>query len=284
MRTLRYTLCDVFTGRPLTGNALAVYTGVVGLTDATLLAIAREMNLSETVFVLPPRVPSAQAWLRIFTPGREIPFAGHPVLGAAAVIGRSVTVDVLTLETGAGLVPVALDREGPEVRSGRMLQPVPSIEPFPAAEHLLSALGGPSPALPIELYDNGPRHVLVALDEPDDVRRLRPDMGRLAEVHDGTVAVFAREVSGLFARVFAPALGVPEDPATGSAAGPIALHAVRHGWASSNRFVEIAQGDGLARPSRLLARVTVPEDGPKQVEVEGEVVLVGRGELRLPIL
>lgn len=282
MRSLRYSLCDVFTAQPLTGNALAVFTGAAGVGDATLQAIAREMNLSETVFVLPPE-GEGQAKLRIFTPRRELPFAGHPIIGAAAVIGRTLTVDVLTLETGKGLVPVRLDREGPEVRSARMLQPVPTIAPFDRTDALVEALGLPAaPILPVEVYDNGPRHVLVGVDGPDTVRALEPDMGRLARLHDGTVAVFARSGDGLLSRVFVPELGVPEDPATGSAAGPTAWHAVRHGWLAEGRFVEIAQGEMIGRPSRLRARVEQGDAGPR-IEVEGEVVIVGRGELRLPI-
>lgn len=280
MRSLRYTLCDVFTAHPLTGNALAVFTGAQGLSDRTLQAIAREMNLSETVFVFPPE-STGQAKLRIFTPREELPFAGHPIIGAASVIGRTITVDVLTLETGKGLVPVRLGREGAEVRSARMLQPNPSVEAFDGAE-VLAALGVAEAALPIELYDNGPRHVLVALSDVEVLRGLQPDFGRLAAAHGGSVSVFARSGSGFEARVFVPGLGVPEDPATGSAAGPLAYHAVRHGWAEEGKMVEIAQGEAIQRPSRLMAQISRPE-GELQVEVEGDVVIVGRGELKLPI-
>lgn len=284
MRALRYTLCDVFTSTPLAGNALAVFTGAEGLTDRTLQSIAREMNLSETVFVFRSDHPEAQAKLRIFTPNEELPFAGHPVVGAAAVIGRTITFDVLTLETGKGLVPLALGREGADVRSARMLQPLPSQEDFPAAPAMLSALGVETAALPVELYDNGPRHVMVALNDVEELRKLQPDMGRLAAVHDHTTAVFARSGSGFEARVFVPSLGVPEDPATGSAAGPLALHAVRHGWAQAGEQIEIAQGLEIKRPSRLLAWISLSSEGAvEKVEVEGDVVLVGKGELRLPI-
>lgn len=281
MRSLRYTLCDVFTSQPLTGNALAVFTGAQGLTDATYQAIAREMNLSETVFVLPSSLPEAQARLRIFTPGRELPFAGHPIIGAAAVIGRTITVDVLTLETGKGLIPLALGREGAEVRSARMLQPTPTAEPFARSDELLAALGVEKVALPVTLYDNGPQHVMVALDDVEKVRTLRPDLGRLGAVHDGSTSVFARSGSGFETRVFVPEMGVPEDPATGSAAGPMAVHCVRHGWAKSGDELVISQGEAIQRPSRLLATVTGPGEAPEKVEVEGDVVLVGRGELKL---
>ena len=281
MRHLRYTLCDVFSAEPLAGNALAVFTGVSGLPKTALQAIAREMNLSETVFLFPPEA-DGQAKLRIFTPRQELPFAGHPILGAAAVIGRTVTVDTLSLETGAGTIPIALGREGPNVRSGRMIQPNPSIETFADAEALTDALGSTPPALPIELYDNGPRHVLVALDSLENLRSLRPNLSGVARIHGGSVCVFARRPGGFEARVFVPGLGVPEDPATGSAAGPLALHAVRHGWAEPDRFLEIDQGQAIERPSRLRARITGSGSAPERVEVEGEVIIVGRGELRLP--
>lgn len=280
MRTLRYTLADVFTDRPLTGNPLAVFTGAGDLPDATLQAIAREMNLSETVFVYPP-AGAGQARLRIFTPTTELPFAGHPVLGAAGVIGRSVQIDPISLETGAGLITVKVEREGADVRSAAMWVPVPEISPVePAA--ILAALGIEQASLPVERYDLGPSHVVVAVDEEETVRGLKPDFARLAAAHSGGIAVIVRSGDGIEARVFAPGAGVNEDPATGSAAGPIALHACRHGWFEFGKTIEIAQGEAISRPSRLFATA---EGGPEActgIEVSGGVVLVGRGELRLP--
>ncbi|MCB9646934.1 MAG: PhzF family phenazine biosynthesis protein [Deltaproteobacteria bacterium] len=281
MPNLRYTLCDVFTARPLTGNALAVFSGAAGLAQDTLQAIAREMNLSETVFLLPPAQGGTMK-LRIFTPQTELPFAGHPVLGAACVIGRTVQFNPLLLETGAGTISVELDREGADVRGGRMLQPLPKITPWPEPVALLAALGVPQASLPLEIYDLGPRHVMVAVDDPAVVAGLTPDLGRLAALHEGGVAVFARAEGGLVTRVFAPGVGVAEDPATGSAAGPIGAHACRHGWARFGETLTIAQGRELRRPSTLTAEVHGSAERLSRVEVGGEVVVVGRGELRVP--
>lgn len=281
MRTLRYSLVDVFTNRPLTGNPLAVFTGAGDVSDATLQAIAREMNLSETVFVFPPSA-GGQARLRIFTPKVELPFAGHPVLGAAGVIGRSVQTNPVELETGAGVIPVHVEREGADVREASMTVPVPKISTWETQAELLSALGVAKARLPIELYDLGPRHVLVALDDVAELRGLQPDLAKVAALHAGGVLVFAKSGDGFEARSFAPGAGVAEDPATGSAAGPLALHACRHGWAKWGQTVEIAQGEALERPSRLFATAEGSANGCSALTVAGGVVLIGRGELRLP--
>lgn len=283
MPTLRFNLCDVFTDRPLTGNPLAVFTGPGDLPTSTLQAIAREMNLSETVFVYPPQV-GGQARLRIFTPKVELPFAGHPVLGSAAVIGRAVQTNPVHLETGAGVITVEVDRQGADVRGGRMIQPIPKITPWQDATALLEALGIAQSILPIEHYDLGPQHVLVTVADAAALAALKPDMQRLAAAHAGGIAVLARVESGLQMRVFAPGLGVNEDPATGSAAGPVAAHVCRHGWFEFGQTVEMTQGEAIDRPSQLYATVQGRADRISRVEVGGSVVMTGRGELRVGVI
>jgi len=283
MPTLRYTLCDVFTDRPLCGNALAVFTGAGDLPTDTLQAVAREMNLSEIVFVYPPK-EGGQARLRIFTPKAELPFAGHPVLGAASVIGRSVQTNPVHLETGAGVVTVEVDRQGADVRGGQMTVPLPKVTPWADPEPLLAALGLAQSILPIELYDLGPQHVVLAVDSEAELQALDPDMGRLAKAHSGGITVIARRDAGLAMRVFAPALGVPEDPATGSAAGPVAAHVCRHGWFDFGQTVQIAQGEGLLRPSLLFATAHGSAERLLRVEVGGSVRTIGRGELRIGVV
>ncbi len=283
MRTLRYTLCDVFTNRALSGNALAVFTGVGDLSDGTLQAIAREMNLSETVFVYPPS-EGGQARLRIFTPKAELPFAGHPVLGAASVIGRAVQTNPVHLETKAGIITVHVDRQGADVRGATMNSPVATHEPFANSEALLAALGLSQSVLPIELYDLGPKHVLVTAENPETLQGLTPDFARLAEVHTGGIAVLAKGGPGIELRVFAPGLGVTEDPATGSAAGPVAQHVCQHEWFAYEETIEIAQGAGLDRPSRLFATAYGTAKRVHRVEVSGSMVLIGRGELKVPVV
>src|ERR1700726_2417102 len=130
MRRFRYVVCDVFTDTPLAGNQLAVFTDARDLDSITMQALAKEMNFAETVFVLPPQAEDADVRIRIFTPSNELPFAGHPTLGSAFVLGGPLQKGVIRLQTGAGVVPVELEREGAEIRFGWMEQPVPAWEPF----------------------------------------------------------------------------------------------------------------------------------------------------------
>jgi trans-2,3-dihydro-3-hydroxyanthranilate isomerase len=276
-----YTIVDVFTDVPLEGNPLAVFDDGVGLEAVAMQRVARELNLSETVFVLPAS-HAADAWVRIFTPYVELPFAGHPVLGAAFVLAGRSGSSSIALETGAGLVPVALTRSGDQVVYGEMEQPIPVPEPFGDPQALLRALGVPGSELPVEAYRNGPVFVYVALSCEDAVASLEPDMRALAGLEGGFgVSCFAGSGVQWKTRMFGPALGVPEDPATGSAAGPLAFHLARHGWIEYGREIEIRQGAEIRRPSVLRARV---EGGPERVQrivVGGSAVIVARGEYRV---
>ena len=140
MRTFRYVVADVFTDTPLAGNALAVFTDGRGLDDEEMQRLARELNLSETVFVLPPEA-GAHARIRIFTPSVELPFAGHPTLGTAFVLAGPLQTPEIRLETLRGIVPVALERDDERIVFGRMVQPLPTWKPYGEAEALLAALG-----------------------------------------------------------------------------------------------------------------------------------------------
>lgn len=278
----RYVLCDVFTDTPLTGNQLAVFTDGRGLDDETMQSIARELKLSETTFVFPAE-QGGHAKVRIFTPATELPFAGHPTLGTAFVLAAPMQLLEIRLETGMGIVPVRLEREGARIVFGRMEQPLPSIEPFEPEAELLSALGVQRSELPVERYDNGAQHVYVALGSEDEVARLRPDLNRLAGL-EGVVGVncFAGADGRWKTRMFAPASGVPEDPATGSAAGPLALHLARHGRIAFGDEIEITQGVEINRPSTLYARADGSADNVERVEVGGSAVVIARGELQVP--
>jgi trans-2,3-dihydro-3-hydroxyanthranilate isomerase len=281
MRRIRYVLCDVFTDRPLTGNPLAVFTGADGLDAWAMQALAREMNLSESVFLWRPQA-GGHMKLRIFTPKHELPFAGHPILGAAFVIGDSVQLDTLRLETGRGIVPVHLRREGPRPVFGWMEQPLPRVERVDDPAPLLSALGVERAVLPVEVYDNGPKHAFVMLGSASAVAGLRPDLGRLAAL-PCSVNAFAGRDGEYVTRNFSPSDGVAEDPATGSAAGPLALHLVRHGRQRFGDELRIEQGEAVHRPSVLYARIHGDDDRVTRVEVGGAAVIVGRGELYLPL-
>ena len=276
----RYTVCDVFTETPLTGNALAVFRDARGIPEERLQLIAREINLSETVFAYPPRA-GGDARIRIFTPGVELPFAGHPVLGSAIVLAGDDRENI-RLETGRGVVPVRLLRRPDRPVFGWMTQPLPSVTPFAAADALVAALGVKRSVLPVEVYDNGPRHVYVGLESVDAVARLQPDISRLArDFTQYGVNCFAGDGARWKTRMFAPGSGVAEDPATGSAAGPLAVHLFRHGRLASGEEIIISQGAEIRRPSTLHARVTAAGDRLERVEVGGAAVVVGRGELLL---
>ena len=282
MSEFRYVICDVFTARPLEGNPLAVFTDARGIPEPLLQPLARELHLSETVFCYPAR-GTGHVRIRIFTPSHELPFAGHPVLGSAFVLAAPLQLSEIVLETGAGPVPVRIERDGPRIVFGRMVQPVPRVEPFPETASLLRALGVERSALPVELYDNGPRHLFVALGSETEVAAVEPDFQALARLLPrGTTSCFAGAGRRWKTRAFAPGAGVMEDPATGSAAGPLACHLARHGRIAFGEEIEIRQGAEIARPSVLFARADGTAAAIERVEVGGSAVTVARGEFRLP--
>ena len=272
-----YAVVDVFTERPLEGNPVAVFADGSGLDGELMQRTARELNLSETVFVLPASDPRrAEAGVRIFTPTAELPFAGHPILGTATLLGAERGLELVRLETGAGPITVRLDGA-----YGEMEQPIPTVEPFSAAADLLAALGVGDPVLPVEVYSNGPRHVMVALADEAAVGALAPDLGVLARLGAIGVSCFAGQEGKYRTRMFAPGLGVPEDPATGSAAGPLAVHLLRHGRTAAGQPIELRQGIEIGRPSVLHARVEGSLKRIERVLVGGSAVVVAHGEYRL---
>jgi len=282
MASYRYVFCDVFTDSALRGNQLAVFTDARELPEDLLQPLAREVNFSETVFVYPPQAADAHVRIRIFTPTSEVPFAGHPTLGSAFVLGGPLQLGEIRIETGAGVVPVRLERDGARIVFGRMEQPVPTWRPYEDEAELLDALGVRRSELPVELYDNGLHHVYVALESEEAVAAVTPDVGRLSTLPDVLgVNCFAGAGDRWKTRMFAPAGGVPEDPATGSAAGPLALHLARHGRIAFGDEIRISQGSEIGRPSILYARVDGSEGAIERVEVGGSAVIVSRGEYRL---
>jgi trans-2,3-dihydro-3-hydroxyanthranilate isomerase len=283
-----YVVLDVFTDTPLTGNQLAVFTDADGLDGALMQRAARELNLSETVFVQAAD-SECDAQIRIFTPRAELPFAGHPVLGCAFVIAERLGLDQVRLRTAASIVKVSLTRAEGVIVQGAMEQPLPSISAFGRAGELLAALGLTRSELPVERYVNGPQHVFVTLVDERRLAALAPDLNALAALGELCVSCFAPAGAGAGAgagasystRMFAPALGVAEDPATGSAAGPLALHLVRHGRLRFGEQIELRQGAQISRPSLLYARVDGSAGAVQLVTVGGAAVLVARGKYRL---
>ena len=282
MRRLRYVVADVFTDTPLEGNQLAVFTDARDLDDLTMQALAKEMAFSETVFVLPARADDADVRIRIFTPAAELPFAGHPTLGSAFVLGGPLQKIMIRLETGSGVVPVELVREGPQITFGWMDQPIPTWKSFENADELYAVLGVDGSGLPVESYDLGPGFTYVELGSPEAVAALEPDLKGLMRVVDDGTYCFARDGGRWKSRMFAPSDGVAEDPATGSAAGPLAVHLARHGRIGFGEEIEILQGVEIGRPSKLFAEVHGTSDRIERVRVGGSAVVVARGEFSIP--
>lgn len=279
MGKYEYAVADVFTDVPLEGNPVAVFVDAAGLPAERMQQIAQEMHLSETVFVLPAET-DGDVRVRIFTPVNELPFAGHPTLGTAIVLGESITADKISMETAMGTVPFELERNGDGVvGSARMWQPIPTWEPYDRADELLAGLGLTGSTPPVEVYNNGPRHVFVGLDSVEALSALEPDQRILARLPDMAANCFAGSGSQWRLRMFSPAYGVVEDAATGSAAGSLAVHLARHGLTSFGERIEILQGVEIGRPSTMRARALGTPDRIESVQVGGNAVVVARGTL-----
>jgi trans-2,3-dihydro-3-hydroxyanthranilate isomerase len=278
MAAYRYVVADVFTSTPLTGNQLAVFTDARGLDTGTMQALTLEIGFSETVFVLPPE-QGGTARIRIFNPKEEMPFAGHPILGTAFVLGAPLQRGVVELETGAGLVPVTLERdEQGALVFGRMSQPVPSVEAVEEGA-VLAALGVARSELPVELYDNGARHLVVTLADVPAVSALAPDLAAVGALGVTGLNAVAGAGESWRSRMF---WANGEDAATGSAVGPIACHLARHGAIAWGEEIAIEQGVEMRRPSLLHARADGRDGTIEAVEVGGSAVVVARGEFSLP--
>lgn len=273
MRKLSYTVVDVFTDEALSGNPLAVFTNAAGVEPDVMQRLARELNLSETAFVL-PAARGATAQVRIFTPRRELPFAGHPLIGTAYVLARSAPIGVARLLTGVGPVDVEVERDAGFVRRCVMTQPEPRFGPGPDPDALAAVLGVPA-AGEVVTADNGLRSVLVPVER---LGALEPPTARAA-AGLGVTAICAYAAPAgatVRCRVFLPDAGVPEDPATGSTAGPLGVHLLRRGLVPAGPL-EVHQGEDMGRPS--LIEVEVAANRPPRVG--GSCVPVARGFFQL---
>ncbi len=289
-RRLSFVHLDVFASRPLEGNQLAVFTDARGLSEAEMQAVAREMNFSETTFVLPrpAPVPGAPIRVRIFTVSEELPFAGHPTLGTASVL-RGGAREVV-LELGVGPVPVTFE-DRPEGAFGEMRQRDPVFGATHSREEVARALGvGPDvldPNLPIQTVSTGVAFAVVPFRSLAALRELRVEWSRLeawlAGKDAGLLYLVCRETVDPGARLHArmPFYG-GEDPATGSAAGCCAAWMVAHGVAAPDERVVIEQGLEVRRPSLIFVRAGRSGGVVGAVRVGGYAVEVARGEMALP--
>jgi trans-2,3-dihydro-3-hydroxyanthranilate isomerase len=298
MRRIHYHLVDVFTDRAFGGNPLAVCTNGRGLTTETMQAIAKEFNLSETTFVLPPDDPKHDWRVRIFTPGSELPMAGHPTVGTSFVLAREHLIrrdereTNIVLEEGVGPVPVRIEFEDGEPSFAEMTQPLPKFGPrvndIEAVAGMLSLDAGDVDAeLPVEVVSCGVPFLYVPLRSLDAARRARPRADLMERVaRDGVppqAFVFAREVehegSTVHSRMFVPNFGITEDPATGGASGPLGCYLVRYGIVSGDASAEIVseQGIEIGRPSFIRIRIERSGDDFTAVRVGGQCHFMGEG-------
>ncbi len=299
---LRFVQVDVFTDRVFGGNPLAVVFEAAGLSDGVMQAIAREMNCSETTFLLPPTRPDCAARVRIFTPAREVPFAGHPTIGTAWVLATEKRLPPSTrrfnLEEGIGPVEVTLEGEParPSVlwmRHGEARFGPELIERTGFARALGLAESDLLAGAPVCTGSTGNTFLYIPLRDREVVDRVRLDVpALLAAQGEGPnlgVFVFAPDpdpkAGRVYARMFAPhTSGVPEDPATGSASGPLGAYLVERGLVAPADAVDIAseQGTRMGRPSFIRIHVGMRAGRISEILVGGSVVPVIEGRLRVP--
>jgi trans-2,3-dihydro-3-hydroxyanthranilate isomerase len=217
-----YTIVDSFTQVPLAGNPVAVFLDCDDLAGDTMQALAAETHLSESTFVCSP-VADGHARVRIFTPVNELAFAGHPLLGTALVLAERLSLKSLQIETGKGTFEFTVQPEGqnedPLVAAVEMEQPSPRHGAYQRTAGLLDALGVDRSILPVHIYDVGPRHVFVGVDDVKALSAIRPDYRALADLPNMAAVCFAREGDSWRLRMFSPAYGVTEDAATGPPSG-----------------------------------------------------------------
>jgi len=305
-----FVTCDVFTDRPFTGNPLLVVPDARGMTTTQMQSVAREINYSESTFVLPARDPACAYWQRTFVPVKEIPYAGHPTVGTAVVMaalgkvaaGAPDGAHPMTIEVGFGPLRLDLLKKDGRVARVRMEQGKPEWKAPVTGDdvkgQIAAALGVPfdalHPTLPPQAVGTGNTFLMVPLASVAAVSAALADTRMLNHVEKelGVLGLFFFAFDDspagprLRARMFAPGAGVPEDPATGSAAGPagvyLALHgAVPGGVAEGRGRFAIDQGVEMGRPSELDVTVLVDGGQPTTVRVEGSAVLMMRGELEV---
>lgn len=291
MPSAQFVWYDVFTDRRCTGNPLAVVPDAAGLDAGAMAAIARELNLSETTFVFPPDAPGVTHRVRIFTPTRELAFAGHPTVGTAIALAELAgggDTD-LVLGLGAGPTPVSVRRRPDGTLRAAFVAPqLPRVRPAPIDVAAVAGLVGIDvddiePSFPLHLADaGGTDFVVVQVRSLEVLARCAP-VGRLPEVVG--VYLVAAEGAGYRVRMFAPAVGVPEDPATGSAAcafaGSLVAHVDRFG-AGGMHDVALRQGVEMGRPSELALSFDVENGLVTQVRLAGTAVRVLTGSIETP--
>ncbi|HUR32962.1 MAG TPA: PhzF family phenazine biosynthesis protein [Vicinamibacterales bacterium] len=301
-RSYRYLHLDVFTASRFGGNQLAVFLDGRGLTADLMQAIAKEMNFSESTFILPRETPDTDMRVRIFTPGAELPIAGHPTIGTAFALSHVGAVSPgesrVVFGLGVGPTPVELAWAADRLSFAWMTQPLPTFSPAVEARALAAAaLGLPGAAvegagLPVQIVSCGVPYLMIPLATRAQVDRAVVDaaaseqLARAAGLGDAAFYVFTLEQGGtdeatVYSRMFGPALGIPEDPATGSAAGPLGCYLFEHRVLDAAKAATIVnlQGVRMGRPSVIHVAIASDAGTITRVRVGGEAVLAGEGTL-----
>jgi len=302
MPVLQYVHLDVFMDQPFTGNQLAVFLDAAGIDERQMQRIANEIALPETTFVIPPEVPGTDARVRIFTQARELPMAGHPTIGttfALAGAGRlRAGADTTVLGLGIGPTTVGLEWRQNGLRFAWMTQPNPRFGPVVADTVAVAAAVGVQPCdlaggdLPVQVASSGipflyvPLNSRAAVDSASLERTRLCTLLRAVDLEEFPVFVFSLEPADddatVYCRMFAPVLGIPEDPATGGASGPLGAYLFKYNAVSADtasRFVSL-QGVRMGRPSRIHIALSIRAGVLEEVRVGGEAVVVGTGTVR----
>lgn len=296
---LPYLLYDVFTNEALVGNQLAVFTDARGLDSARMQRLAREMNLSESTFILPSEQSGTDIRMRIFTPVQEMPMAGHPTIGSTFALAHTGLIrpgsSQFVFGLNIGPVPVDLQWNGDALGFAWMTQSNPMFGPVVENRAAVAAAIGLetadlAPDLPVQEVSCGVQYLFAPLRDRHTVDRAAPDTVAFRRLIASTrpdlaVYAFVAEPSGsaetAYSRMFAPAHGIIEDPATGSACGPLGCYLVQHGVVdgpAARRMISL-QGVAMGRSSRIHISIDGVRDDIRRVRVGGEAVLVGRGEM-----
>lgn len=303
-RTLRFYKADVFTDQPFGGNPVAVIPDAEDLTDREFQQIAREMNLSETVFVVPSTNLHVAAKIRIFTPTQEIPFAGHPVIGTLYVLGQlkrfplEEPVTRVMYECNLGVFPVELYVLGNRIDRVVMSQPAPQflgvIDSVRDLFEMAKALGISKAFItesrfPVEVVSTGLPVIIVPVRTLTAAKSISVDLTAINDICErygaNGIMVFTtmtvEDCSTVHTRMFAAPIGVSEDPATGSASGALGAYLVKNGVVEVGPMTEIVseQGYEIDRPSRILVQVLSDDDMIQEIKVGGQVVMVAEGRM-----
>jgi trans-2,3-dihydro-3-hydroxyanthranilate isomerase len=302
MPVLQYVHLDVFTNQPFTGIQLAVFLDAAGIDERRMQRIANEMAFPETTFVFPPEAPGTDARVRIFTPSQELPMAGSPTVGATFALAGAgrlrAGADKTVLGLGIGPTTVGLEWSQNGLRFAWMTQPIPTFGPIVTDTVAVAAAVGVQPCelvggnLPVEVASSGvpflyvPLNSRAAVDSASLERTRLCTLLRAVDLEELPVFVFSPEPADddatVYSRMFAPVLGIPEDPATGGASGPLGAYLLQHNAVSADtasRLVSL-QGVRMGRPSRIYIALSSRAGVLEEVRVGGEAVLVGDGTVR----